>query len=217
MPRSVSSGSGGENKVSDTFIQGAAVVLAAYLLGAVPFGILVARAFARDVDLRKTGSGNIGATNVARTLGKGPGVLTLLLDTGKGALAVGIACRFLPSSDLLWPAAAGGAAFLGHVFPVYLGFRGGKGVATALGVVLALSPAAAGILILVFAAVFAATRYVSLGSLTAAAVLYPAMRLLGAPRPALWLAAGIGALVFWTHRENIRRLLDREERKFGAK
>ena len=191
------------------------VALGAYLLGSVPFGVLVARAFDRDVDLRKTGSGNIGATNVARTLGKGAGALTLLLDAAKGAAAVLLARAAAGPADAVLPAVAGAAAFLGHVHPVWLRFRGGKGVATALGVVLALSPAAAGILFLLFAAVFAATRYVSLGSLVAAAGLAPAMLLLRAPRPLVALSVGIGAMVFWTHRENIRRLSAGEERRFG--
>ena len=188
----------------------------AYLLGAVPFGILVARLFDRKVDLRLTGSGNIGATNVARTLGKGAGILTLLLDASKGAVAVLAAAALASPGDHLLPAVAGGAVFLGHLFPVYLGFRGGKGVATALGVVLALSPASAAILFLLFAAVFAATRYVSLGSLVAAAGLTPAMVLLGSPRPYIALSAGIGVMVFWTHRENIRRMTVGQERRFGG-
>ncbi len=198
-----------------TLIPYASIVGLAYLLGAVPFGMLVARMFDRNVDLRATGSGNIGATNVARTLGKGPGILTLLLDAAKGSAAVLAANAVAGPGDHFLPAAAGGAAFLGHVFPVYLGFRGGKGVATALGVVLALSPPAGGILVFLFAAVFAAARYVSLGSLVAAAGLMPAMLLLGEPRPFVSLSAGIGILVFWTHRENIARLLAGQERRFG--
>lgn len=198
-----------------SWIPAAPIVAVAYLLGAVPFGVLVAKCFDRGIDLRSTGSGNIGATNVARTLGKGAGLLTLLLDAAKGAVAVRLAYAFSPGDPFL-AAAAGGAAFLGHVFPVWLGFRGGKGVATALGVVLALSLPAAGILFLLFAAAFAATRYVSLGSLVAAAGLTPAMWLLGAPAPYLVLSAGIGALVFWAHRENIRRLAAGEERRFGG-
>ncbi len=177
--------------------------------------MLVARLFDRNVDLRTTGSGNIGATNVARTLGKGAGILTLLLDAGKGTAAVLAAYAIAGTGDPLVPAAAGGAAFLGHLFPVYLGFRGGKGVATALGVILAVSPPAAGILVLLFAAVFATTRFVSLGSLVAAAGLTPSMLLLGAPVPCLALAAGISVMVFWSHRDNIRRLLAGEERRFG--
>jgi glycerol-3-phosphate acyltransferase PlsY len=187
----------------------------AYLVGAVPFGVLVAKLFDRNIDLRTTGSGNIGATNVARTLGKGAGILTLLLDAAKGAAAVLAGLALAPPGEHLLPAVAGGAAFLGHLFPVYLGFRGGKGVATALGVVLALFPAAAGVLVVLFALAFAATRYVSFGSLVAAAGLTPAMALLGAPPAYIALSAGIGAMVFWTHRENIRRLLAGEERRFG--
>jgi glycerol-3-phosphate acyltransferase PlsY len=193
----------------------AGLVVASYLLGAVPFGVLVARLFDRGVDLRKTGSGNIGATNVARTLGKGAGALTLALDAAKGAAAVLAASALASPGDAVLPAVAGGAAFLGHLFPVYLGFRGGKGVATALGIVLALSPPAAAVIFVLFAATFAATRYVSLGSLVAAAGLAPAMYFLGAPGPALALAAAIAVLVFWTHRENIGRLAAGRENRFG--
>jgi glycerol-3-phosphate acyltransferase PlsY len=205
----------GKAALQPTSIPAALLVGLAYLLGSVPFGVLVARMFDRNVNLRETGSGNIGATNVARTLGQGAGILTLLLDAAKGAAAVLAATSFAAPGDHLLPAAAGGAAFIGHLYPVYLRFRGGKGVATALGVVLALQPPAAGILALLFAAAFAATRYVSLGSLVAAVGLTPAMWWLGAPRPAVALSAGICVMVFWTHRENIRRLLAGEERRFG--
>lgn len=205
----------GKGALNTSWATAAPLALASYLLGAVPFGVLVAKLFDRSVDLRATGSGNIGATNVARTLGKGAGILTLLLDAAKGAAAVLAASALATPGDHLLSALAGGSAFLGHLFPVWLGFRGGKGVATALGVVLALLPAAAGVLFILFAAVFAATRYVSLGSLVAAAGLTPAMALLGAPAPFVALSAAIGAMVFWTHRENIRRLLAGEERRFG--
>ena len=112
-----------------SWLRGALLVLFGYLLGSVPFGILVAKAFDRDVDLRKAGSGNIGATNVARTLGRGAGILTLALDAGKGILALALARQLLDPSAHHWLALVGGAVFLGHIFPVYLRFKGGKGVA----------------------------------------------------------------------------------------
>jgi len=136
-----------------SWLRGAFLVLFGYLLGSVPFGILVAKAFDRNVDLRKTGSGNIGATNVARILGKGAGILTLALDAGKGILALALARQLLDPPAHHWLALVGGAVFLGHIFPVYLRFRGGKGVAVALGVVLSLSPETAFVIVVLFVAV----------------------------------------------------------------
>src|SRR5512138_3118245 len=163
-----------------SWITGASLVAFAYFLGAVPFGVVVARWFAGDVDLRKSGSGNIGATNVTRVAGKKAGILTLLLDAGKGVFALALA------KMVLYPAAPGFlgvrgtgawislvalAAFLGHIFPVYLHFKGGKGVATAFGIVLFFSPTIAFLLVVVFAAVLRLTRYVSASSLVAAIAL----------------------------------------------
>lgn len=197
-------------------VRGASLVLFAYFLGSVPFGILVAHLFDRGVDLRKVGSGNIGATNVSRAVGKAGGILTLLLDAGKGVLAMLLVSAFLDSRLDLWLALAGGAAFLGHIFPVYLGFKGGKGVATALGVVVFLSPVTAFLLAVLFASVVYFTRYVSLGSLCAAVALPLVMALLAASRHFVILSLGICFLLVYTHRENIRRLLSGEERKFGT-
>jgi len=197
-------------------VRGASLVLFAYFLGSVPFGILVAHLFDRGVNLRKVGSGNIGATNVSRAVGKGGGILTLLLDAGKGAFAMVLAYNFMDSRVDLWLALTGGAAILGHIFPVYLGFRGGKGVATALGIVAFLSPVSAFLLAVLFAAVVYFTRYVSLASLCAAVALPPLMALLASSRDYVTLSLGICFLVIFTHRENIRRLLSGEERKFGA-
>jgi len=197
-------------------VRGASLVLFAYFLGSVPFGILVAHLFDRGVNLRKVGSGNIGATNVSRAVGKAGGILTLLLDAGKGAFAMVLAYNFMDSRVDLWLALTGGAAILGHIFPVYLGFRGGKGVATALGIVAFLSPVSAFLLAVLFAAVVYFTRYVSLASLCAAVALPPLMALLASSRDYVTLSLGICFLVIFTHRENIRRLLSGEERKFGA-
>ncbi len=194
--------------LSPLIIAGGLVV--AYLCGSVPFGLLIARA--RGVDVRQVGSGNIGATNVARTLGKRTGALVLFLDALKG-LAPVLAAR------LLWPArpelaaGAGLAAILGHVFPVWLKLRGGKGVATGLGVFLALSPLATAVAAALFLAVYATKRIVSVGSLAAATALPIAMLVLHEPRTHVALAVAVWLLVMVRHRGNIQRLLRREERK----
>jgi acyl-phosphate glycerol 3-phosphate acyltransferase len=197
----------------------ALVALAAYLVGAVPFGYVVARA--KGVDILSHGSGNIGATNVGRILGRRFGILVFLLDFAKGALPALVAGALSPA-DLAkeWPqVTAGVAAFLGHLFPVYLRFKGGKGVATGAGVVAVLAPAPTAGAALAWLTVVAATRYVSLASLVAAAVLC-ALRLtltpdpLTAPRSIVtafcFLAA---ALVAVRHRANIGRLLHGNENR----
>jgi glycerol-3-phosphate acyltransferase PlsY len=189
----------------------------AYLLGSIPFGYLLVRIFRKE-DIRASGSGNIGATNVARSGSKGLAILTLLLDLGKAFLAVRIAQHFAPGvSDLAVTAAV--AAILGHVFPVWLGFRGGKGVATALGVFLALIPHAALALLGVFIVVFAFTRIVSLASIIAAASFFffgPWM----SPAPLDPFILGsllfIPVLVIAKHHANIRRLLSGTEPRFTS-
>jgi acyl phosphate:glycerol-3-phosphate acyltransferase len=189
----------------------------AYLLGSIPFGYLLVKIF-RHEDIRTSGSGNIGATNVARSGAKGLGVLTLILDAFKGFLAVFIAQHIAPG-NLDIAVAAAVAAILGHVFPIWLGFRGGKGVATALGVFLALTPISALIVLAIFAAVFALTRYVSLASIIAAAA-FPliALHFISARSPIV-----IGGLIFIPlliivkHHQNIRRLLSGTENRFGSR
>jgi glycerol-3-phosphate acyltransferase PlsY len=188
-------------------IQAGAAALA-YLAGSIPFGLLVARA--RGVDIREVGSKNIGATNVARTLGKKLGALVLLLDAVKG-LAPVLVARHVLHLEPAWVAAVGLAAVLGHVFPVWLRFRGGKGVATALGVFAALSPIAAAAAVLVYLAVVLTTRISSVGSLLGATALLAAMAFLREPPAYLVLGAAVWALVVARHRDNIRRLLRREE------
>lgn len=190
----------------------ALVAVLAYLLGAVPFGVVIARAFGLG-DLRGIGSGNIGATNVLRTGNKLAALLTLLLDAGKGGIAVLIA-RFLVGEDAAQ--IAGLAAFLGHCFPVYLGFRGGKGVATFLGTILALSwpvGLAACATWLVMALV---GRYSSLAALVAAA-LTPLWMILLKQGSFLLLGVALTVLIYFRHAPNLKRLKAGTEPKIGQK
>lgn len=199
-----------------SWVRGASFVAFAYFLGSIPFGLVVARLFDRSVDLRAVGSGNIGATNVARAVGKAAGLLTVVLDAGKAVFAMALASAFLEDRPDLWLSLVALAALLGHLFPVYLNFRGGKGVATALGIVVFLSPVAAAVLVTLFALIVFFTRYVSLGSLAAALALPPLIALLNGSRPYVALSLAMALLVFLAHRENIRRLVAGRERKFGA-
>lgn len=194
-----------------------ALVAFAYLAGSVPFGVLFARA--RGIDLRAVGSGNIGATNAARALGKRLGLAVFLCDAAKGLLPVllarYLAARFpaLVVGGETTVALCGAAAFVGHVYPVWLRFRGGKGVATAFGVFLAIAPLAALGAMLLFALVYLATRLSSLGSLAAATAFVPALWLVGAPRPDRALAVFLWLLIVWRHRENLARLARRQEHR----
>jgi glycerol-3-phosphate acyltransferase PlsY len=190
----------------------------AYLLGSIPFGLILAKLFG-GADVRKSGSGNIGATNVARVVGPAAGFLTLIFDAGKGWLAVWIAGRVFHGEAGVM-IAAGFAAMLGHCFPVWLKFRGGKGVATAAGVFAALCPEALLAATILFALVVWFWRYVSLGSLTAAAALPLLVYLLWAPHYAppeivTFGSLAIAALVIYQHRGNIGRLARGEEPKFS--
>lgn len=194
------------------------LLLAAYILGSIPFGVIFARLFG-SADVRKSGSGNIGAANVARVAGPLAGILTLVFDTGKGAAAVLLAARFAHESAA-WMMLAGLTAQVGHCFPVWLRFKGGKGVATALGIFLALCPAAALAALLLFLIVVAIWRYISLGSITAAAAMPLLMYFLWAPRHAPPLIITFGslaaaALVIYKHDGNIQRLVQGEEPKFS--
>jgi acyl phosphate:glycerol-3-phosphate acyltransferase len=190
------------------------LLIFAYLLGSVPTGVILARAFS-GVDPRTQGSRNIGATNIYRTAGKKLGIITLLGDILKGLIPVVIARSALDSH--FWIGAVALAAFLGHLYPVYLKFKGGKGIATALGAFLALAPLAAILSFLVFAAVVTMSRYISLGSLTATAAFPVLLALLHSQAIYIPFAVIIGALIFYRHRENIQRLLAGKENKFGAK
>jgi acyl phosphate:glycerol-3-phosphate acyltransferase len=194
------------------------LLAAAYFLGSIPFGLLLAKLFAGS-DIRKSGSGNIGATNVARVAGPAAGILTLLLDGAKGSAAVWLAGRFTAQSSTVLTLAAV-AALLGHCFPVWLKFKGGKGVATALGVFLMLAPVAALCALLVFVVVTLAWRFVSLGSVSAAAAMPLLMYFLWAPGHAPPLVVDFGtlfasALVIFKHDANLQRLVDGTEPKFS--
>lgn len=189
-------------------------VAAAYLLGSIPFGLVVAR-LSGDVDLRRVGSGNIGATNVLRAVGKVAATLTLLGDIGKGALAVGLGRWVGLSAPFL--AAAALAAVLGHLYPVWAGFRGGKGVATTLGVVLAAMPAVGGWLLVIWLAVAAVSRYSSLAALAATAAMPPLTWAVDGRPAMLVLSGALLILILARHRENIQRLLGGTEGKIGQK
>ncbi len=189
----------------------------AYLLGSIPFGYILVKVF-RHQDIRATGSGNIGATNVARSGAKGLGLATLLLDAAKAFLAVKIAQHLAPGNfDLA--TLCGVAAILGHVFPIWLGFRGGKGVASGLGVFLALAPLACACACGVFLAVFLLTKYVSLASILGAAA-FPLFGLYFLHSRTPIVIAGflfIPLLIIVKHHQNIRRLLSGTESRFGQK
>jgi glycerol-3-phosphate acyltransferase PlsY len=188
------------------------VALFGYLLGSVPTGLLLARFFSK-IDPRKTGSGNIGATNIFRTAGKGLGILTLVGDVLKGMIPIGIAIQ-LGISDL-WLAAVGLSTFLGHIFPIFLGFRGGKGVATALGVYLVISPIAVLIEFLLFAGLVWRWRYISLGSICCATTIPILIAFFRSDSQAYFiLSVIIAALILYRHQENIVRLLQGTENKW---
>ncbi|MBI1922176.1 MAG: glycerol-3-phosphate acyltransferase [Geobacter sp.] len=188
------------------------ILLCSYLLGSIPTGLLLAKAC--GIDIRATGSGNIGATNVYRTVGRKLGVITLVLDCLKGLVPV-LAAQHLGLPEA-WIAGVGLAAFLGHVYTVFLKFKGGKGVATALGVFLGISPLAVLCVLILFFLIVWKWRYISLGSITAAAA-FPIFTAALDRRPLIVaMTVIIAALVIFKHRENIRRLRDGTESRFKA-
>jgi glycerol-3-phosphate acyltransferase PlsY len=192
----------------------AALVGVAYLLGSISFAVLLVR-LRTGRDIRSEGSGNAGATNVARAHGRALGVTVALLDVAKGAAAV-LLMRTV-TADPRYTAAAGLAAIVGHVFPIFYGFRGGKGVATAIGAFLVLAPLPTLVCAAVFMIVVLLTRYVSLGSVVAMVLLPPvAGGLFHAPRAVVAAAAAAAVLVVVKHRENLQRLARGEERRFGG-
>jgi glycerol-3-phosphate acyltransferase PlsY len=192
-------------------------LLLSYLIGAIPFGLLFSRAVGKDV--RKEGSGNIGATNVNRVLGKKLGALTLFCDVLKGFLPVFLAASYLPPTvDSAWIVALCGlAAVIGHMFSVYLGFTGGKGVATALGVFLIYSPLAVLCLLFLFVAVVYFSGFVSAGSLAAAAVIPFLLFFLGSGIEIVLVAFVITMLIWSKHSANIKRLKAGEEKSWKTK
>jgi glycerol-3-phosphate acyltransferase PlsY len=184
----------------------------AYLLGSVPTGLLLGKAY--GIDVRKEGSGNIGATNLYRTVGRRIGIITLVGDCLKGLIPVlMVKYSSMPVEYAAW---VGLAAFCGHVFSVFLKFKGGKGVATALGVFLALAPLAVGIVLAIFIALMLIWRYVSLGSIVAALAMPLAVSLLGGSRVLIVVTLVIAVIVVIRHWENIRRLLAGTESRFKA-
>ena len=188
------------------------MVLFAYLLGSVPTGyILGLRA---GIDIRKAGSGNVGATNVARVVGKWQGILTLIADALKGFLPVFLASHIDLGSRTI--ALAGAAAFLGHLYPVFLRFSGGKGVATALGVLAGLAPWATLVLLVVFAGTVLTSRIVSLGSMIAAAAAPIALWLFSYPFEFVGVSAFLTLMIILRHRGNMKRLFAGTEPRFGA-
>jgi glycerol-3-phosphate acyltransferase PlsY len=202
-----------------------AVAACSYLLGSIPFGYILVRVF-QGVDVRSMGSGNIGATNVARTGGNRLAIVTLFLDAFKGWLPVFLVLTLpgipVSSSAQLYTLATLAALFAvaGHMFPVWLGFKGGKGVATGLGVFLALAPKAVLIAVVVFAVIVALTRYVSLGSILGTAAVPVALWWFARdsfPPLALALCVAVALLVIIRHHQNIGRLLAGTESRFGAR
>jgi glycerol-3-phosphate acyltransferase PlsY len=184
-------------------------ILAGYLAGSVPFAFLLAKR--AGIDVRRAGSGNVGAANVLRTAGVWRGVLVMSLDVAKGAFAVALA-HFSSGGGAVVPL-TGAAAVVGHIYPVWLRFHGGKGVAVAAGVFAMLSPAATVIAICLFLIIVWTTRYVSLGSVAATLALPPAAWLTGSPNAVVGAAAGTAGLILFRHRANLRRLRSGTERR----
>jgi glycerol-3-phosphate acyltransferase PlsY len=209
------------------------ILVLSYLVGSIPTSILAAR-WLRGIDIRQHGSGNAGATNVFRVLGPGPGSAVMLIDLLKGVFAVGVIARLriaggeppefmYPNGDGWLMVAAGGAAVLGHIYTLYAGFKGGKGVATGAGVVVALAPVPVLVGIGLFALIVWTTRYVSLASMAAAASL-PLTQVVrewvfgvDVAAPTMWFCAIVPFLILFTHRANIGRLLHGTESRVGEK
>ena len=190
-----------------------AVVVVSYLLGSIPFSYLVARR--GGVDVRRVGSGNVGATNVLRSVGKGAALAAFALDFLKGLAASGLARYLAPDAPL--PAVAAVTAVLGHMYPVWLRFRGGKGVATGAGAFLPLAPLPTGAALGAFALVLAATRYASVASMAGTITLAGLCFVLGYPESVSRGAAAASLLILWKHRRNLERLTKGTESRVGAK
>lgn len=190
-------------------------VLLGYVVGSLPVGFLLARR--SGVDLRRVGSGNVGATNVYRSAGRGLGVLVMLLDVGKGAGSVWLTRVLLPGGGEVADAAAGVGAVIGHIYPVWLRLAGGKGVAVACGVFGVLAPLATMVAVGVFVVTAAVTRYVSLGSVVATLVLPLAEWLRSGSAPVVLAASVVAALIVFRHRGNLTRLARGTERRLGQR
>jgi acyl phosphate:glycerol-3-phosphate acyltransferase len=192
----------------------ATVILAAYAIGSIPFAFLLARRWGA-ADLRRVGSGNLGAANVMRASGITAGVTVAVLDMAKGAASVWVAERL--SANAVAPAVAGLAAIVGHVYPIWLRFRGGKGVATACGVFSVLTPFAVPPALGIFMVTVWLTKYVSLGSVLASIALPPIAYALGSPTPAVLAAIAAAGIIVFRHRSNLSRLRAHTERRIGAR
>jgi len=191
-----------------------AFIITGYLIGSIPFALLLARRWG-TADLRRIGSGNLGAANVMRASGVTAGVLVALLDLAKGAASVALAERF--SGNAAAPALAGLAAIVGHIYPVWLRFRGGKGVATACGVFSVLMPAVVPPVLAIFLGTVWLTKYISLGSMLATIALPPIAYAVGSPAPAVVAAFAASAIIVFRHRSNLARLRTGTERRIGAR
>ena len=191
-----------------------AIIILAYLIGSIPFALLLARRFGA-ADLRRIGSGNLGAANVMRASGVTAGLLVVALDMSKGAASVWLAAR--DSAGAALPAAAGFAAIIGHIYPLWLRFRGGKGVATACGVFTVLTPVAVGPALAVFLGSVWMTRYISVGSILASVALPPIAYATGSPMPVLAVAMIASMLILVRHRTNLARVLAGTEQRIGLR
>jgi glycerol-3-phosphate acyltransferase PlsY len=190
------------------------VIGLSYLIGSIPFALLMARRWSA-ADLRLVGSGNLGAANVMRTSGVTAGLLVAVLDMAKGAASVWLAERF--ATNAAAPAAAGVAAIVGHVYPVWLRFRGGKGVATACGVFSVLTPIAVAPVLAIFLGTVWLTKYISLGSVLASLALPPLAYATGSPGAAVAAAGAVATLIIFRHRSNVARLRAGTEPRIGAR
>jgi glycerol-3-phosphate acyltransferase PlsY len=190
-----------------------AIVVTGYLIGSIPFALLMARRL--GADLRLIGSGNLGASNVLRSSGVKAGLLVALLDVSKGALSVILATRWGGAGAA--PALAGFAAIIGHIYPIWLRFRGGKGVATACGVFSVLTPAALPATLAIFVVTVGATKYISLGSVLASMALPPLAYATGSPPAAVAAALAATAIIVFRHRSNLARLRQGTERRIGVR
>lgn len=191
-------------------------VVAGYLLGSIPSSYIAGR-LVRGIDLRQHGSGNLGATNTFRVLGAKVAAPVMVFDMAKGFIPAALFAHWDGSEQWAWALAYGAAAILGHVFSIYMRFQGGKGVATAAGVFLALSPVAMGFAIAAWLGVLGFTRMVSLASITAAAILVGALVLTESRAEVLTLGIFVAVFVIYAHRANVKRIIRGEEHRFGAK